>query len=79
MKAEQILSAKARVESGNEVRPLTISFFIWLISSIAITIATGIYLWGKDQNITCLAPNSNADLTQPPPISQWVDVSLRFR
>lgn len=49
-KIEQTLSAKARVEGGKEVKPLTISFAIWLCSSIAITISTGIYLWAKNTN-----------------------------
>ncbi len=59
--AETVLSAKARVESGKEIAPLTINFFIWMISSIAITVATGIYLWAKDDDKVCFAPNSYND------------------
>jgi hypothetical protein len=55
---EQVLSAKARVEGGREVGQLTFTFFLWLISSIAITIATGVYLWEKDTDVSCFAPNS---------------------
>lgn len=72
-----MLSARARVESGKEIPQLTITHFIWLLSSIAITISTGIYLWSKDDGKTCLAPNSYADRTIANK-ANWVDVSKRF-
>lgn len=75
--AEQVLSAKARVESGQEIPQLTWTFFMWLISSIAITVATGIYLWSKDDGKRCLAPNSYADRNFANQ-ANWVDVGKRF-
>lgn len=77
-KAEQVFSAKARVEGGKEVKALTVSFFLWLISSITITVATGVYLWAKDDDKQCFAPNANNDRTLQN-INAWVDVSRRFR
>jgi hypothetical protein len=43
-----MFDVKKRVEGGKEVGRLTLQFFLWMISSIAITIATGIYLWARD-------------------------------
>ena len=77
-KVVDIISAKARVESGKEVKPLTITFFLWLISSITITITTGIYLWAKDTDHTCMAPNSLSDRTWTKQ-NLWIDQSRRFR
>jgi len=76
--AEQVLSAKARVEGGKEVGRLTFQFFMWLISSIAITVATGVFLWAKDEEKSCLAPNSYNDRTWSNQ-ANWIDVSRRFR
>ena len=58
IEAEQVLSAAARVASGKEKGQLTLTFFLWLISSIAITVATGVFLWSKDTDTMCMAPNS---------------------
>ena len=76
--AEQIFNAKLRVEGGKEVKALTVSFFLWLVSSIAVTVATGVLLWIETDDITCDAPNSNVDRTVSNQAS-WVDVSKRFR
>lgn len=75
--AEQVLSAKARVESGKEITQLTFTFFLWMISSIAITVATGVFLWNKDDGVSCSAPNSYIarSLTDQ---DEWVDVARRF-
>lgn len=75
--AEQVLSAKSRVESGKEKGQLTFAFFLWLISSITITVATGVFLWAKDDDKTCFAPNSNKHRTIEFQ-TEWVDVSKRF-
>ena len=40
-----ILDVRQRVEGGKEVGKLTFQFFMWMMSSIAITVSTGIYLW----------------------------------
>ena len=45
---DKVLNSKYRVLYGDERFNLGINFFIWLISSIAITVATGVYLWAKD-------------------------------
>lgn len=54
---------------------LTCQFFLWLSASIAITVTSGVYLWQKDENITCSAPNSYNDRGSS---SEWIDVSKRF-
>ena len=56
--AEQVLSARARVDSGKEKGQLTLAFFLWLAASVTITVATGVFLWNKDTDVTCVAPNS---------------------
>lgn len=40
--------------------------------------ATGVYLWAKDEDKICLAPNSNLDRTVDAS-ANWIDVSRRFR
>ena len=75
--AEQVLSAKARVESGKEITQLTFTFFLWMISSIAITVATGVFLWKKDDGLSCYAPNSYHARSVADQ-AEWVDVSRRF-
>ena len=42
---EDVLSAVKRVEGGQQVKSLTITFFLWLCASISITVASGVYLW----------------------------------
>ena len=69
------LYAKTRVEAGDERCKLTIQFIAWMCSSIAITIATGVYLWNKDQDTHCTAPNF-MDLRDDP--TKWTDVRQRF-
>lgn len=78
MTAEDVFSAKSRVESGNQVRSLTCNFFLWLCASICITIASGVYLWEYDGDTTCKAPNSNSHRTEAQS-AHWVDVSRRYR
>ena len=58
VKMEDVLSAVNRVEGGKQVRALTVTFFLWLIASIIITVATGVYLWSYDTDNVCKAPNS---------------------
>lgn len=58
--ALDMFDVKSRVEGGKEVGRLTLQFFLWFVSSIAITIATGIYLWARDKDARCAAPNTNA-------------------
>jgi hypothetical protein len=43
-----IMISANRVKDGKEKKMLTIQFLCWWFSSTAITIVTGIYLWGKD-------------------------------
>lgn len=47
-----------------------------MVSSIAITIATGVYLWNKDKDKKCYAPNSFEDFKNT---GEWFDVATRFK
>ena len=61
-----------RVEKGQKDL-ITYQFIVQFASSIALTVATGVYLWGYETETECTAPSStDADATT-------VDVSLRFR
>jgi hypothetical protein len=70
-----MIDMKARVESGKEVGKLTVQSLLWFLSSIAITISTGIYLWSADDGDYCSAPNYQSDLNIK---ANYVDVSKRF-
>jgi hypothetical protein len=75
---EQVLSAKQRVEAGKQIKPLNWNFALWLITSIAITVATGVILWASDEDKVCKAPNSHHDRTISAQ-ANWIDVGRRFR
>ena len=72
-----MLDTRKRVELGREKGALTCNFVLWMCTSIAITISVGVFLWTKNQNGSCLAPNTYAD-TPVANISQWVDVYKRY-
>lgn len=78
VKIEDVLSPVKRVEGGQQVRALTFTFFLWLIASITITVASGVYLWAYDTDEVCKAPNSLSK-RQPFPTYEWTDVSRRYR
>lgn len=70
-----MIDMRARVESGKEVGKLTFQSLLWFLSSIAITISSGIYLWGEGDPNYCSAPNYRSDLNNK---ANYVDVSKRF-
>ncbi|CDW73991.1 UNKNOWN [Stylonychia lemnae] len=51
-------------------------FFIQLLSSIAVTVATATYLWGYETENKCEAPFDGADWNRR---SEYIDVAKRFR
>lgn len=51
------MSPAARLESGKGLVVMAIQFTLYLCASIALTIATGYYLWKKEVNNTCNAYN----------------------
>lgn len=53
----QSMSPAARLESGKGLVVMAIQFTLYLCASIALTIATGYYLWKKEVNNTCNAYN----------------------
>jgi hypothetical protein len=70
-----MLDMKTRVESGKEVGKLTFQSLLWFLSSIAITISSGIYLWSEDDGVYCSAPNYRSDFNNK---ANYVDVSKRY-
>jgi hypothetical protein len=60
------------------VRALTFTFFLWLVASIIITVATGVYLWAYDEDVVCKAPNSLSKRSTAF-LSEWIDVNRRYR
>jgi hypothetical protein len=60
------------------VRALTFTFFLWLVASIIITVATGVYLWAYDEDVVCKAPNSLSKRSTTF-LSEWIDVNRRYR
>jgi hypothetical protein len=60
------------------VRALTFTFFLWLVASIIITVATGVYLWAYDEDVVCKAPNSLSKRSTTF-MSEWIDVNRRYR
>ena len=76
---EDVMSARKRVESGNQIRSLSCTFFLWLCASVCIVVSTGIYLWEYDGETSCKAPNSNKHrLAENLYKDKWVDVSRRY-
>jgi hypothetical protein len=75
---EDVLSAVKRVEGGQQVKSLTVTFFLWLCASITITVASGVYLWEYDSDKICKAPNSmnKRSITFK---DDWIDVNRRYR
>ena len=55
---EDVISARKRVESKEQVTALTCTFFLWLCASMCIVVSSGVYLWEYDGDTTCMAPNS---------------------
>ena len=47
-----------------------------MASSVAITVATAVYLWGFETEQVCTAPNSDLNWGNS---SEYIDVSKRFR
>jgi hypothetical protein len=78
VKMEDVLSAAKRVEGGQQVRALTFTFFLWLVASITITVASGVYLWAYDSDEVCKAPNSLSKRSTSFK-SDWIDVNKRYR
>lgn len=74
---EDVMSAKKRVESGNQIRSLTCNFFLWFCASVCITVSSGVYVWEYNGDTVCKAPNSykHRDIKFK---SEWVDVSRRY-
>jgi hypothetical protein len=60
------------------VRALTFTFFLWLVASITITVASGVYLWAYDTDVVCKAPNSLSKRSTAF-LSEWIDVNRRYR
>ena len=60
------------------MRALTFTFFLWLVASIIITVATGVYLWAYDEDVVCKAPNSLSKRSTTF-MSEWIDVNRRYR
>lgn len=60
------------------MRALTFTFFLWLVASIIITVATGVYLWSYDEDVVCKAPNSLSKRSTTF-MSEWIDVNRRYR
>lgn len=60
------------------MRALTFTFFLWLVASIIITVATGVYLWAYDEDVVCKAPNSLSKRSTAF-LSEWIDVNRRYR
>lgn len=78
VKMEDVLSAVNRVEGGKQVRALTFTFFLWLMASITITVASGVYLWAYDTDEVCKAPNSLSKRSVTFK-DEWIDVNRRYR
>ena len=78
LKIVDVFSAKKRVESGAQVRALTLNFFLWFCASICIAVSSGVYLWEYHGDTQCMAPNSNKHRSQEFK-KDWVDVSRRYR
>ena len=57
---------------------MTFTFFLWLVASITITVATGVYLWAYDTDDVCKAPNSLSKRSISFQ-SEWIDVNRRYR
>ena len=57
---------------------MTLTFFLWLVASITITVATGVYLWAYDTDNVCKAPNSLSKRSISFQ-SEWIDVNRRYR
>lgn len=57
---------------------MTFTFFLWLVASIIITVATGVYLWAYDEDVVCKAPNSLSKRSTAF-LSEWIDVNRRYR
>lgn len=55
-KTYKSLSFVERLSRGNQDDLLNIQFLYSGASSLAITVAVATYLWSKDVNVTCLAP-----------------------
>ena len=51
------LSYSARIEDGKHLKVMMIQFMLYLFAAIALTVATGIYLWDKEVDNKCPAYN----------------------
>ena len=76
------MSPAARLESGQGLVIFGIQYGLYLSASIALTVATGVYLWDKETDNQCYGQNdSKAVLPGIPPTvdeDDWIDVSQRF-
>lgn len=68
------MSPAERAAAGAGLGLLCFQYFLYLAASIALTITTGYYLWAKDVDNVCKAPNSK-DEKDP---NNFVNVTDRF-
>lgn len=69
------MSPAERVASGGSIVFLVVQYTLYLCASIALTVATGVYLWDKEVDNECMAPNDWDDANR----DNYIDVSERFR
>ena len=66
------MSPAARLEAGKGLVVMGIQFTLYLCASIALTVATGYYLWEKETDNKCKASNDKNTL------NDLIDVMERF-
>lgn len=80
MKAAQsslnLLSLPHRVATGVQNDIIFYQFAIQLASSVAVTVATAVYLWSKETETKCQAPFDAGDWGRT---DEYIDVAKRFR
>ena len=63
-----------RIQAGGSIVFILVQYTLYLCSAIALTIATGYYLWKEETENQCKAPNDKDDRDQ----NNWIDVSARY-
>ena len=71
---KNLLWLPTRVEKGQKDL-VAVQFGIQLASSIAITVATGVYLWGFETKNHCSGPDTASDVNDR---DNYINVSKRF-
>eukprot|EP00347_Sterkiella_histriomuscorum_P000822 403374382 len=75
--AMNLLSLPHRVQSGLQNDLIFYQFAVQFASSVAVTVATAVYLWGYETESKCEAPfNGDTDWGRG---DEYVDVAKRFR